>query len=68
MKPLQERTLTRKVLLSAAGAGAAGMAVLGASRTDPHQTRDLAGDFPEIVEKIYEEYALEDVGGSLSPY
>ncbi len=35
------------------------------ARTDPQQTRDLAGGSPEIVEKMFEEYALKDAGGSL---
>ena len=35
------------------------------ARTDPQQTRDLAGDSPEIVEKMFEEYAIKDAGGSL---
>ena len=38
------------------------------ARTDPQQTRDLAGDSPEIVERMFEEYALKDAGGSLSPH
>ena len=35
------------------------------ARTDPQQTRNLAGDSPEIVEKMFEEYAIRDAGGSL---
>ena len=34
-------------------------------RTDPQQTRDLAEDEPETVERMFEEYVLEDAGGSL---
>jgi arylsulfatase A-like enzyme len=34
-------------------------------RTDPQQRRDLAEDAPETVEKMFEEYILEDAGGSL---
>jgi len=36
-------------------------------RTDPQQTRDLAEADPETVEKMFEEYALKDAGGSLPP-
>jgi hypothetical protein len=36
-------------------------------RTDPQQTRDLAEDDPETVEKMFEVYALKDAGGSLPP-
>ena len=32
-------------------------------RTDPQQTRDLADEEPETVEKMFEEYVLEDAGG-----
>jgi arylsulfatase A-like enzyme len=35
-------------------------------RTDPQQTRDLADEEPETVEKMFEEYVLEDAGGSLA--
>jgi hypothetical protein len=35
------------------------------ARTDPQQTRDLAGDSPEIVKRMYEQYALKDAGSSL---
>jgi hypothetical protein len=34
-------------------------------RTDPQQTRDLAEEEPETVEKMFEEYVLEDAGGAL---
>jgi arylsulfatase A-like enzyme len=34
-------------------------------RIDPQQRRDLAEDAPETVEKMFEEYILEDAGGSL---
>jgi arylsulfatase A-like enzyme len=34
-------------------------------RTDPLQTRNLAEDAPETVEKMFEEYVLGDAGGSL---
>jgi arylsulfatase A-like enzyme len=34
-------------------------------RTDPQQTRDLAEDAPETVEKMFQEYVLGDAGGSL---
>jgi arylsulfatase A-like enzyme len=34
-------------------------------RTDPQQTRDLAEDAPETVEKMFEEYVLKDAGGAL---
>jgi arylsulfatase A-like enzyme len=34
-------------------------------RTDPQQTRDLAEDAPETVEKMFQEYVLRDAGGSL---
>jgi arylsulfatase A-like enzyme len=34
-------------------------------RTDPQQRRDLAEEEPETVEKMFEEYVLEDAGGSL---
>ena len=37
-------------------------------RTDPQQTRDLADEEPETVEKMFEEYVLEDAGGSLPTY
>ena len=37
-------------------------------KTDPLQTRDLADDYPETVAKMYEQYALKDAGGSLSPF
>jgi arylsulfatase A-like enzyme len=36
-------------------------------RTDPHQTRNLVEDDPETAEKMFEEYALKDAGGSLPP-
>jgi arylsulfatase A-like enzyme len=35
------------------------------ARTDPQQTRDLAEDALETVEKMFEEYVLKDAGGSL---
>ena len=34
-------------------------------RNDPQQTRDLAEDAPETVEKMFQEYVLRDAGGSL---
>ena len=34
-------------------------------RTDPQQTRNLAEDAPETVEKMFEGYVLEDAGGTL---
>ncbi|MDQ5817433.1 MAG: sulfatase [Actinomycetota bacterium] len=36
-------------------------------RTDPLQTRNLIEDDPETAEKMFEEYALKDAGGSLPP-
>jgi arylsulfatase A-like enzyme len=33
-------------------------------RTDPQQTRNLAEEEPETVEKMFEEYVLGDAGGS----
>jgi arylsulfatase A-like enzyme len=35
------------------------------ARNDPGQTRDLASDDPETVERMFEEYVLKDAGGSL---
>jgi arylsulfatase A-like enzyme len=32
-------------------------------RTDPQQTRNLASEEPETVEKMFEEYILKDAGG-----
>lgn len=37
-------------------------------QTDPGQTRDLAGDAPETVERMFEEYVLKDAGGWLPNY
>ena len=36
-------------------------------RTDPQQTSDLAEANPEIVEKMFEEYALRDAGDRCRP-
>ena len=36
-------------------------------RTDPLQTRNLIEDDLETAEKMFEEYALKDAGGSLPP-
>jgi arylsulfatase A-like enzyme len=35
------------------------------TRTDPQQTRDLADEEPETVEKMFKEYVLKDAGRSL---
>ena len=35
------------------------------AQTDPQQSRDLAEDKSEVIDKMFEEYALKDAGGSL---
>ena len=33
--------------------------------SDPDMNHDVAGDNPEIVKRMFEDYILEDAGGSL---
>jgi hypothetical protein len=37
-------------------------------RADPQQTRDLAGEEPETVERMFKEYVLKDAGDPLHAY
>jgi hypothetical protein len=34
-------------------------------RSDPDMNHDIAGDNPDIVKRMFEDYILEDAGGSL---
>ncbi|MGH3088841.1 MAG: sulfatase-like hydrolase/transferase [Rubrobacteraceae bacterium] len=38
------------------------------AENDPDQNTDLAGENPDIVERMFDEYILEDAGGSLPNY
>ena len=37
-------------------------------QSDPQQTQDIAGDHPDIVRRMFDEYVLEDAGGPLPTY
>lgn len=37
-------------------------------RNDPQETRDVASNFPEVVDRMYQDYVLKDAGGSLPVY
>jgi hypothetical protein len=34
-------------------------------RSDPDMNRDIAGDTPDIVKRMFDDYILKDAGGSL---
>jgi hypothetical protein len=38
------------------------------AQADPQQRRDLAGEDPGTVERMFEEYVLKDAGGPLPTY
>jgi hypothetical protein len=38
------------------------------AQADPQQRRDLAGEGPGTVERMFEEYVLKDAGGPLPTY
>ena len=37
-------------------------------QSDPQQTQDIAGNHPDIVQRMFDEYVLEDAGGPLPRY
>jgi arylsulfatase A-like enzyme len=37
-------------------------------RTDPNMNRDVAGEHPDIVRRMFDDYVLKDAGGPLPKY
>jgi hypothetical protein len=69
------RTLTRREFLRATGAGLAGTSLLAGCersgvdlREDPGMYKDIAGDEPGFVNRMFDDYVLGGAGGPMPRY